>query len=147
MFKNILVAVDGSQAATSGLETAVELCQKLGAGLHLLHVVREMQVPSTMGLMAEYESLQRQRHDMLKSAGEQMLNQAKRAAQSKGVDSVDTDIGSGDPANAIVKYAGQKGIDLIVMGSRGLGEVEGMLLGSVSRKVSNTAKVTCMIIK
>ena len=43
MFKNILVAIDGSTASTSALETACELSEKFGAGLHLLHVVREMQ--------------------------------------------------------------------------------------------------------
>ena len=147
MFKNVLVAVDGSPAAEKAEAAAIELCKQFGAGLHLLHVVREMQVPSTMGLMAEYEKVQQQRHEMLMKAGEQMLNQAKRTAQSKGIDSVATDIGAGDPANAITKYAGQKGIDLIILGSRGLGEVEGMLLGSVSRKVTNTAKVACLVIK
>ncbi len=147
MFKNILVAIDGSTASTSALETACELSEKFGAGLHLLHVVREMQVPLNPGLMEEYEKLQRQRHDLLKSAGEQLLNQAKRVAESKSIDSVESDIGSGDPATAIVKYAAKNQIDLIVIGSRGLGQVESMLLGSVSRKVSNTTKANCLIIK
>lgn len=147
MFKNILVALDGSAASTSALEKAAELSKKFGAGLHLLHVVRAMQVPLNPGLMGEYEKLQRQRHDLLNAAGEQLLNQAKRAAESKGIDSVQSDIGSGDPATAIVDYAARNNIDLIVIGSRGLGRAEGMLMGSVSRKVSNTTKANCLIIK
>jgi len=147
VFKNILVALDGSAASTSALEKATELAKKFGAGLHLLHVVRAMQVPLNPGLMGEYEKLQRQRHDLLNSAGEQLLNQAKRAAESKGIDSVQSDIGSGDPATAIVDYAVRHKIDLIVIGSRGLGRAEGMLMGSVSRKVSNTTKANCLIIK
>jgi nucleotide-binding universal stress UspA family protein len=59
---------------------------------------------------------------------------------------VESDIGTGDPANAIVGYADRNGIDLIVLGSRGLGQVEGMLMGSVSRKVSNLAAVACMVV-
>jgi len=147
VFKNILVSIDGSQSSTNALEAAAELAASSGGKLHILHVVREMQVPLTPGLMDVYEKLQRERHDVLNSAGEQLINQSKRSVASKGVDAVETDIGSGDPASAIVNYATKNKVDLIVMGSRGLGQVEGMLLGSVSRKVSNTAKTNCLIIK
>jgi nucleotide-binding universal stress UspA family protein len=147
VFKNILVAIDGSAASTRALKIAAGLSEKFGARLHLLHVVREMQVSLNPGLMEAYEKLQRQRHDLLISTGEQLLNQAKRVAVSKGIESVESDIGSGDPATAIVKYAAKNQIDLIVIGSHGLGQVAGMLMGSVSRKVSNTTKVNCLIIK
>ena len=147
MFKNILVSVDGSDSAAKALAAAGDIAQQNDANLHILHVVRDMQVPLTPGIMEAYEKLQRQRHDVLREAGEQLLNQAKRSVEAKGVKTVDTDIGSGDPASAIVTYAGRNNIDLIVLGSRGLGNVEGMLMGSVSRKVSNTAKTSCLVIK
>ncbi len=147
MFKNILVAIDGSKSSTNALEAAAELAASSGGKLHILHVVREMQVPLTPGLMDAYEKLQRQRHDVLNSAGEQLINQMKRSVEAKGLDTVETDIGSGDPASAMVNYAARNKIDLIVIGSRGLGQVEGMLMGSVSRKVSNTTKTNCLIIK
>ena len=118
MLENILVAIDGSPASTNALEMAVELSKKFGARLHLLHVVRAMQVPLTPGLMDEYEKLERQRHDLLKGAGERVLNQAKRSAESKDVDVVETDIGSGDPATAIIDYTKKKAIDLIGLVSR-----------------------------
>ena len=147
MFKNILVAIDGSESSTKALETAAELAGKFGGKLHLLHVVREMQVPLNPGLMDASENMERQRHDILNSAGEQLINQAKRSVESKGIDAVETDVGSGDPATAIVDYAARNKNDLIVIGSRGLGQVGGMLMGSVSRKVGNTAKTHCLIIK
>ncbi len=147
MFKNILVAIDGSESSTNALEAAAELSAKFGAELHFLHVVRDMQVPLNPGLMETYEKLQRQRHDILSSAGEQLINQAKRSVEARGIDAIKTDIGSGDPASAIVDYAGGNKIDLIVIGSRGLGRVEGMLMGSVSRKVSNITKAACLIVK
>ena len=105
MFSKILVAIDGSASSTNALEKGIELSRKFGSGLHLLHVVREMQVPLNPGLMDSYEELQRQRHDFLRSAGEQTLNQAKRVAQSKGIESVKSDVGAGDPATEIVSYA------------------------------------------
>ena len=131
----------------NALEAAAKLSAKFGAELHILHVVRDMQVPLNPGLMEAYEKLQRQRHDILRSAGEQLINQAKRSVEARGIDAVETDIGSGDPASAVVDYAAKNKIDLIVIGNRGLGRVEGMLMGSVSRKVSNSTKTNCLIIK
>ncbi len=147
MFSKILVAIDGSASSTNALEKGIELSRKFGSGLHLLHVVREMQVPLNPGLMDRYEELQRQRHDFLRSAVEQTLNQAKRVAQSKGIESVKSDVGAGDPATAIISYADKNAIDLIVIGSRGLGQVEGALMGSVSRKVANKTKADCLVVK
>lgn len=147
MFKNILVAIDGSKSSTKALDAACELAKGSGGTLHILHVVREMQVPLTPGLMDAYEKLERQRHELLTSAGEQLINQAKRSVETKGFDKIETDIGAGDPATAIVDYAAKEKVDLIVIGSRGHGKVESMLLGSVSRKVSNTTKTSCLLIK
>ena len=147
MFSNILVAIDGSSASKNALEKGIDLSRKFTSGLHLLHVVRQMQVPLNPGLMEKYEEIERQRHDFLRSAGEQTLNQAKRVAQSKGIESVTTIVGAGDPATEIVSYADNNAIDLIVLGSRGLGQVESMLMGSVSRKVGNKTKADCLIVK
>ena len=145
MFSNILVAVDGSTAAVRALEMAIGLAKNYDAKLHLLHVVREMQLPKELQQMMEVENIKGPRADALRLAGDKILNQAKRAAESNGVKSVVENVGSGDPANSIVKHAEINGIDLIVMGSRGLGQVEGLLLGSVSRKVISLAKVSCLI--
>ena len=68
-------------------------------------------------------------------------------AQSKGIESVTSNVGAGDPATEIVSYADNNAIDLIVLGSRGLGQVESMLMGSVSRKVGNKTKADCLIVK
>ena len=147
MFSNILVAIDGSATAVRGLEMAIELAKPFGAKLHLLHVVRDMQLPKELQKMVEVENIKGPRQDMLEMVGDQILNQAKRTAESKGVKSVVSDIGTGDPASSIVKHAEHKGVDLIILGSRGLGQVESLLLGSVSRKVSSLAKVPCLIAK
>jgi len=147
VFKSILVAVDGSATSDRALEAAIDMARTHGAALHIVHVVREMQIPLNPGLMDAYRKLQQDRHDLMRSAGEQLLNQAKRVAQSEGIDDVDTDVGSGDPASAIAGYAEKHGNDLVVIGSRGLGNVESALLGSVSRKVCNSVKSNCLVIK
>lgn len=146
MLSNILVAIDGSKPSTQALEMAIEMAKKFDAKLHLIHVVREMQLPPELQHFAELESVRGTRQDVLNTVGEQLVNQGKRVAETNGVTSVESDIGTGDPANAIIGYANRNGIDLIVLGSRGLGQVEGMLMGSVSRKVSNLATVPCMVV-
>ena len=146
MLSNILVAIDGSKPSTQALEMAIEMAKKFDAKLHLIHVVREMQLPPELQQFAELESVRGTRQDVLNTIGERLVHQGKRVAETNGVSSVESDIGTGDPANAIIGYANRNGIDLIVLGSRGLGQVEGMLMGSVSRKVSNLATVPCMVV-
>ncbi len=53
----------------------------------------------------------------------------------------------GDPAERILEYAERESADCIVMGSRGLSDVRGLVLGSVSHKVSNRAVCTCIAVK
>jgi nucleotide-binding universal stress UspA family protein len=54
---------------------------------------------------------------------------------------------TGSPAKEILEIAGRLDVDFIVMGSRGRGDLEGLLIGSVSHKVSHLAKQTCITVK
>lgn len=76
---------------------------------------------------------------------DKILGDAERRARRKGVKVVRKATGQGDPATAIAKYARRNKIDLIVVGIRGLGDVKGMLMGSVSRKVANACNVNLLI--
>jgi nucleotide-binding universal stress UspA family protein len=53
----------------------------------------------------------------------------------------------GHPAREIVEFAEKTGVDLIVMGTRGRGEIQGMILGSVSHRVSTCAKCSCLLVR
>jgi len=65
----------------------------------------------------------------------------------KGVKNVSQHIDEGNPVEIILKLAESADADMIVMGSRGLSELKGMLLGSVSYKVNNLSKCTCVTVK
>ena len=56
-------------------------------------------------------------------------------------------IGHEDPATSISKYAVKHGMDLVIVGTRGLNKVEALLMGSVSRKVAETCEVNCLIVR
>jgi nucleotide-binding universal stress UspA family protein len=97
--------------------------------------------------MAEVELVRETRLTTMQMIAEEIPGEAAERAKARGVAKVEIEIRPGDPAGAILRYAAAEAVDLIVMGSRGLGQVEGMLLGSVSRKVSNLAKVGCLTVR
>jgi nucleotide-binding universal stress UspA family protein len=79
--------------------------------------------------------------------GRTILSRAEEDARGKGLSSVKTMLRDGDPATVIIDAAGTEKPDLLVIGSRGLGGVRGLLMGSVSHKVSQSAECTVVIVK
>jgi len=147
MIKRILVATDASRAANRAIDLAADIAAKYGSSLDILHVVRQMQLPPELLRMARVEKIAGREADILEFVAQQILSDAKARAKKKGAKEARTTMGSGDPATAIVKYAKRHNVDLIVMGSRGLGKVKEVILGSVSRKVCNLSLVSCLTVR
>jgi len=76
-----------------------------------------------------------------------VLQIAKDDAGNRGLTDIETMVVIGDPARAIVEAATKKKADLIVIGSRGLGDLQGLLLGSVSHKVAQSASCSCVVVR
>lgn len=147
MFKNILCAVDGSQHALRAAEVASGLAAKLGAKLTLLTVSKELKVTEQVKRYMAIEHLTGSPQYVLDEMTERIIEEAKDCAERAGLKKVATEIKTGNPARTIVAFAERSGVDLIVLGSRGHGDIEGALLGSVSHKVASLAKCTCMTVK
>ncbi|MGI9301419.1 MAG: universal stress protein [Gammaproteobacteria bacterium] len=145
MIESILVATDASPAANRALALAIEMAVKHAAKLDIVYVVRDMQVPAKLRKMASVENLANARGDVMMFVADQVLNDASERAKKLGVERIRTHVGKGDPAGAIIAHAKRRKNDLIVLGTRGLSKAEGILLGSVSRKVVNVCKVNCLI--
>jgi nucleotide-binding universal stress UspA family protein len=79
--------------------------------------------------------------------GQQILSSARSTAAEKGVSDIVTVVGDGDPAARILSCAEKENIDCIIMGSRGLSDIQALLQGSVSRKVSNRADCTIITVR
>jgi nucleotide-binding universal stress UspA family protein len=84
---------------------------------------------------------------MRQELGEQIVQQAAAMAKSEGVGKVDTVVEYGDPARVIVRQAEELKADMTFLGSRGLGDLQGLLLGSVSHKVAHAARGSVVIVK
>lgn len=142
MFERILVAVDGSEHAGRAVDLAAELARRHDAELVVLHVVaREgsSRIPPELQEFARLEHVYLTEQDLLRSAGEQLAERAAERARREGVEKVEVRVDMGRPGALIVSHAEGIGADLIVMGRRGLGDLKGLVLGSVSHKVSQLA--------
>ncbi len=147
MFKNIVCAVDGSQHALRAAELASELAAKVGAKLTFLTVTKPVKLTEDVKRYMAAEHLTGSPQYVLDELTERILDEAKECARRCGVEKAVMEVKTGNPARTIVSFAENSGADLIVLGGRGLGDIEGMFLGSVSHKVSSMAKCTCMTVK
>ena len=145
--KAILVSTDASPPSNRAINLGADMAAKYDATLHLLYVVRDMQLPPELKKMQQVEKIAGQRIDVLTFVGEKILSDAETRAKKKGATKIKTFIGHGDPASAILKYAKRRNVELIVLGTRGLGQVKGMFLGSVSRKVTNLSDIDCLVVR
>ena len=142
LVKRILVPTDGSRRALEAARYAAELARSLGADITLLHVV-EMVLPPE----AYLDGIDR---DRLRSefieGGKAILALTRGPVAEAGVP-VDVELREGHPGDAIVEMAAQGRYDLIVMGSRGLGLAQKLLLGSVSEHVVRNAPCPVLIVR
>ncbi len=147
MINHIVVAVDASPSSDNAVEMGINLAKGLDAKLSFLNVIRDMQLPESVMRMAEVEHIQGPRSDVLRFVGEKTLKMADKKAKEQGLMNADQKVAVGDPATEITDFAKKKSADLIIIGTRGHGELKGMFLGSVSRKVSNLAEVNVLIVR
>lgn len=129
--KQILVATDGSENAHYAVDEAISLARSSGARLVVAYV-RHAPLP-VLGEPVYQRSLSRE----LRTAQETTALATTKAC-GVGVE-VEVEIVEGNPAARILDLARSRDVDLIVVGSRGLGTLAGALLGSVSREVVHRA--------
>ena len=141
MTKEILVPVDGSEQGRKAIDFAANFAKQDDAVVHLLHVYKLPIVPEGMGEYVISDRIE------LQALGDQIIAVAQDEARKKGIVHITATVIEGDPAERIIAYAKEHDVDMIVMGSRGLGSFKGLLLGSVSNKVSHRADRTCVIVR
>ncbi len=147
MFQNILCAMDGSEHSLRAAEQACVLAGRFGARRHFLTVTKEIKVNDEARRYLQMEQRAGEPQYVLDEYAASIMQKARELAERRGVSEVETVIRVGQPARTIVQVAEQLEVDTIVMGSRGLGDFEGLLLGSVSHKVASLAKCTCVTVK
>ena len=174
MIKTILVPTDGSDHAGKAVLLASDIAEKYGARLVILHVLQRGRLPEEIRHMAEVEhlaepvpagrpfaanvpassaaALKQTRGDQSderihQQIGERVLGAAETTAREAGVERLESRTEQGDPVRQILEAAKREKANLIVMGCRGLSDLKGLLIGSVSHKVSQLAPCTCVTVR
>jgi nucleotide-binding universal stress UspA family protein len=139
--KSILVAVDGSAHSEKAVRYACAMGPSLGAEVILLHVV-----PMVVSATPYHDTVSDQPFISLQNLGEDILERAKKLANNLGCEVIDM-ISHGDPAAQIIDIASERGISLIIIGSRGVSGIKRLFTGSISDKVSKSASCPVMIVR
>ena len=126
MYDDILFPTDGSEPSMEAFEHAVDLAETYGARLHVLYVA-DTNRDSVTTVGGEVV-------DALESEGERVVADVEERAREHGVETV-TEVLQGDPSATILDYADDRGVDCIVMATRGRSGLTGLLLGSVTDRV------------
>lgn len=135
MFKKMLVAIDASEYTRQVLPTALEVARKFDSEVFVLHAAEH-----DRGRAAVYSFETPADATKLVADAVQVFRAAGLPAKGEV-----HDIAAGHVAKNIVETAATAGADLIVMGSRGLSDVQGILLGSVTHKVIQLAPIAVLI--
>ncbi len=137
----ILLATDGSKHSMKTVEQSVKLARKLEAEVTVLYVI-EGNPQIGYDLFAAYKKTEAE----LEKSAKKVLEKAAQPFQDQGI-TVNTRLEKGHPADIICEIAEKENFDYVILGSRGLGGIKEMLLGSVSNAVANCIKTSIIIIK
>ncbi len=150
MIATMLIAVDGSPHSMKAIEVGSEIASACQAKLVLLNIAKPDKAVEAMRQFAKAEHFTDRDADIidiLKRGARLMLEDAASRAKSAGVQTVTIEVEEGPIARTIVARAERHSTDMIVVGSRGFGDIEGLLRGGVSHRVETLAKCPVLVVK
>lgn len=143
LFSKILLAYDGSKASNKALDKAVELAKAApGSVLHVVHAFEFPRFFIGEALAPLPASVNKDYYDL----AVQTTEEVKQRLEGEGLH-VQVELLQGSPAEVILNYAKEHGMDAIVIGSRGLGGIREFVLGSVSHNVVQSARIPVLVVK
>jgi nucleotide-binding universal stress UspA family protein len=175
VMERILIALDGSSHSEKALDLAADLAEANDAGLLVVHVLSSAPLSDAERDLAAAEyvddltawttrlepaggGVEQSGHDLLmqygdlaryfrEMVGKRLIASAKAKLKGRKLSDLQTMLADGDPAQSILHLAKERGVDTIVMGSRGLSDIKGLFVGSVSHKINHLAECTCITVK
>jgi nucleotide-binding universal stress UspA family protein len=147
-FKKIMIATDGSDCSKLAVDKGIDLARLSGGTVYAVCVVSTAYLSymsgdsSSMGVNPYWELMQ----EAFKNQGYQALNYVKDLGETKGIN-VKSVLLEGDPSDELIRYAEEKEMDLIVMGTLGRNGLDRLLLGSVAGNVVRHSKVPVMVVR
>lgn len=146
MFEKILVCSDGSENAARAGKAAAELAWKFGAEVILLNVVNPAPLLAPYSMAIEAAPNAGAIIEFAKEGQRAVLQKAAEPFAGEGI-ALKTRAEMGQTVDTILSVAEDEKTDLIVMGSRGLGGFQRLMLGSVSDGVLRHAQCPVLIVR
>ncbi len=140
LFKQILIATDGSEYTKTAIDYGIDLAINTGAKLYAIYVIDT----GAYGSIPESQPME-YAFSLLRQESDAAIKYVKDQAEADGLD-VEGTIAEGHPADEIIKYAENNSIDLIVMGTLGKTGLDRFLLGSVADKVVRNSKIPVIVV-
>jgi nucleotide-binding universal stress UspA family protein len=147
MYEHILVPTDGSEAAESAVEQAVDLAAQYDATVHALYVVDVDATNLSLGT-EQVDRIRQGRIDEMpevKAEADDATGFVADAGAERGV-TVEEHVTAGSPARAIRRFVEDNDIDLVVMGSHGRSGLSRVVLGSVAEKVLRRTRLPVLVV-
>lgn len=140
----ILVAADGSKDALLAAQAAIDLSVRTGAELHVVHAWQDLR-PGALPAMAmdEYS----QAYEQWKREAGELLDEEAERLRSAGATVAGAHLREGRPAEEITKLAEELNVGLVIVGSRGLGAMKRLVMGSVSEGVVHLATCPTLVVR
>ncbi|PNZ13132.1 universal stress protein UspA [Staphylococcus coagulans] len=142
IYKNILIAVDGSHEAEWAFNKALAVAKRNDAKLTVVNVIDSRTYTS-------FEVYDSHFTEKSKSFAEKLLDGYRQVAEDEGVHNVETRLEFGSPKSIIPKLASEdeSGVDLVMCGTSGLNAVERFIVGSVSEAIVRHATCDVLVVR
>jgi len=141
-FDKILLPVDLSESSPKIVPFATGMAEKFDSKIHILFVARVFQYFA--GIYVPHPSINSFENEIAEGARKSLEEFTRK--YFKHPESITTAVVKGDAAEQIIKYIGDQGIDLLIMGTHGRKGLDKVVFGSVAEKVSKTTPVPIMLI-
>jgi len=135
--KHILVALDDAGESKKGMEKAIYIAKLSGAKITGVNVI--VVSPTLASTVTNYR-------DYLTKNAQEMLDSVKESCEKQGIQFA-SKILDGSPASKIAEFAEEEKVDLVIVGSRGLGGIKEAILGSVANSIVHKSKVSVLVVK
>lgn len=142
--RNVLVAFDGSDSARRALQYVIDTAKET-QGVLEIHLLNVQQEPIMFGEYVTVEMIDQMTKDFL-AKGAELLKEASSRLESVGLKCT-THVLLGNVADQVRETVARLGCDTVVMGTRGLGRLKGLLLGSVATQVIHEVPVPVLLVK
>ena len=149
MYKNILIATDGSELSGKGIEAGLDLAKASGAKVTALTVSEPFpayDLGSAVGLFQDRRAIESY-DDACRKLAQTTLSSAEKAAAAAGVACETLHVENSAPARAILDTAKARSCDLIVLTSHGRHGLERFLLGSQASRVVQSAETSVLVVR